>query len=163
MMRRFFAGLLVALGIAAGLSFAAVTSVPSITGVAINPAPGQLAASLGADVDMVNTANYYDGPSVAQGTTGTWMASGGVTVTDTAGAANVYCKLWDGTTVIDSRAGYVGGGSQWVAISLSGYLASPAGNIRISCRDVTSTSGKIKFNTTGNSKDSTITVWKILN
>src|SRR2546426_953355 len=34
--------------------------------------------SLGADVALNNTANYFDGPSVAQGTSGTWFASGTV-------------------------------------------------------------------------------------
>jgi hypothetical protein len=35
--------------------------------------------SLGADVLLNNTANYFTGPSVAQGTSGTWFASGNVT------------------------------------------------------------------------------------
>src|SRR6516165_6342556 len=61
-----------------------------------------LAASLGADVLLNNTANYFDGPSVAQGTTRTWWASGTITVLDTGAAATIHAKLWDGTTVISS-------------------------------------------------------------
>jgi hypothetical protein len=45
--------------------------------------------------------------------------------------------------------------------SLSGFLASPAGNIRISCRDSTATTSAIKFDQSGNSKDSTINVLRI--
>lgn len=117
--------------------------------------------SLSADMTMNVTANYFDGPSTAQGTSGTWLASGGVTVTDTGSGANVFCKLWDGTTVIDSRAVTIGAASQFQNIALHGVLAAPAANIKISCRDTTTTTGVIKFNSTGNSKDSTLTVFRI--
>jgi hypothetical protein len=63
---------------------------------------GQLTNSLGADVALNNTANYFDGPSVAQGSTGTWFGTGTMTLTDSGGAQNFYCKLWDGTTVMAS-------------------------------------------------------------
>ena len=84
-----------------------------------------------------------------------------MTIKDTAGIAQIMCKLWDGTTVIASGDGTVPSASTYVAISLHGYLASPAGNIRISCKDVTSTGGAFVFNQTGNSKDSTISVHRI--
>jgi hypothetical protein len=118
--------------------------------------------SLGADVSMNNTANYFDGPSVAQGSIGTWYASGTVTVLDTfAGASDIFCKLWDGTTVIASAYLNTPGSSNGSAMSLSGVLAVPAGNLRISCRDNTRTTGVIKFNSTGNSKDSTLTAYRL--
>lgn len=120
-----------------------------------------LTNSLGADVAMNNTSNYFDGPSVAQGSTGRWFASGTVTIKDTAGIAQIYCKLWDGTTVIASGDGTVPTASTYVAIALSGPITSPAGNIRISCRDITSTSGAIVFNQTGNSKDSTVSAFRL--
>lgn len=121
-----------------------------------------LSNSLGADVALNNTANYFDGPSVAQGATGTFDAGASVSLTDTAGAAVFYCKLWDGTTVIDSIVvgGYGAANVNYTA-SLRGTIASPAGNIRVSVRDITSTSGKILFNASGNSKDSSITVVRI--
>jgi hypothetical protein len=118
---------------------------------------------LGSDVTMNNTANYFDGPSTAQGTSGTWFASGTVTLTDTVGAASsFYCKLWDGNTVIASAATseFAAANDQYV-IALSGVLASPANNIKISCRDVGATTGKILFNASGNSKDSTLTAIRI--
>ena len=117
--------------------------------------------SLGADVAMNNTSNYFDGPSVAQGTSGTWFASGTVSVQDTSTAAQIFCKLWDGTTVIASGSGTTVNTTTTQTIALSGYLASPAANIRISCRDSASTSGQIRFNTSGNSKDSTVSVMRI--
>ena len=125
-------------------------------------ADAPLTNSLGADVALNNTGNYFDGPSVAQGTSGTWFVSGTVTVYDTAGSATFYAKLWDGTTVISSAiiTAY-GAVSLPMSISLSGYIASPAANLRISVRDITSTSGQIRFNATGNSKDSTISAVRV--
>lgn len=122
---------------------------------------GQVTNVLGADVNLNNTGTYFDGPSVAQGVTGTWFASGTVSVQDTAGAANIFCKLWDGTTVVASAASFVASINANIAVTLSGYLASPAGNLRISCKDTSSTSGLIKFNATGNSKDSAIFAFRI--
>lgn len=117
--------------------------------------------SLAADVNLNNTGTYFDGPSCANGTTGTWFASGTVTLTDTAGAGNINIKLWDGSTVIASANVYIPSASAFVCASLSGYITTPAGNLRISCKDVTSTSGKIIFNQSGNSKDSTISAVRV--
>lgn len=120
-----------------------------------------LTNSLGADVPLNNIANYFDGPSVAQGTAGTWWASGTLTLNDTAGAAAIHVKLWDGTTVIASAVANVTGANNPITISLSGRISSPAGNIRISAKDVSSASGVMLFNSTGNSKDSTISAMRI--
>lgn len=122
-----------------------------------------ITASLGADVAMNNTANYFDGPSIAQGSSGIWLVFGKVTVLDTAGASDIYAKLWDGTTVpvIDSGYTNVFGAFSGSTIALSGVISAPVGNLRISCRDTTRTTGLIKFNSSGNSRDSTITAIRI--
>ena len=112
--------------------------------------------SLGADVACNNTANYFTGPTVAQGTAGTWFASGTVTLNDSAGPSAFFVKLWDGTTVIASASVTVQAVTA-VPVSLSGYITSPEGNIRISVRDVTNATGLILFDNSGNSKDSTLT------
>jgi hypothetical protein len=130
----------------------------AVTGNTFNFTP--ITASLSGDVALNNTANYFDGPTVAQGTSGTWFVSGQVTVVDAAGATNFQAKLWDGTTIINS-AYITNGGSYLTVISLSGYIVSPAGNLRISVKDSSAASGLIKFNQTGNSKDSTITAIRI--
>lgn len=117
--------------------------------------------SLGADVALNNTGAYIDGPSVAQGTTGTWFASGTVTLTDTGGAANMNCRLWDGTTIIASAQGLIIATGDQTTVSLSGVITSPAANIRISVNDATHTTGKILFNASGSSKDSTVTAFRI--
>lgn len=125
------------------------------------PSNTQITNSIAGDVAMNNTANYFTGPTVAQGSSGTWFASGTVTVNDTGAAASIYCKLWDGTTVIASTLARNIDGTSPESISLSGYLASPAGNIRISCRDITATTGVILFNATGNSKDSSLSAFRV--
>lgn len=121
----------------------------------------QLTNSLAADIALNNTADYFDGPIVAQGTAGTWFVSGTVTITDTAGAANIHAKLWDGTTVIASTSERIEVFGGINTVSLSGFISSPGGDLRISCNDITSTSGKILFNASGSSKDSTITAFRI--
>lgn len=134
------------------------------TSVALGASGGHtsLTNSLGADVLLNNAANYFDGPSVAQGTTGTWYVSGTVTVVDTSAAPSLSAKLWDGTTVISSTMfGTAGAANSFYTLSISGIITSPAGNLRISVKDTTSTSGKILFNQSGNSKDSTITAIRI--
>lgn len=117
--------------------------------------------SLGGDVSLNNASNYFDGPSVAQGTAGVWFVSGSVTVLDSAGAANFSAKLWDGTTIINSGFIVIRTASDPEQIALSGFITGPVGNLRISVRDNTSTSGLIRFNASGNSKDSTITAVRI--
>lgn len=129
------------------------------------PAGTQITNALGADVNLNNTGTYFDGPSIAQGSTGTWFACGQVLVGDTTGGAMIDVKLWDGTTVIasggtnTSAAGGVGGG--WNTVSLCGYITSPAGNIRMSAKDIGSTNGVMKFNFTGLSKDSTVSAFRV--
>ncbi|WP_152621369.1 hypothetical protein [Bradyrhizobium japonicum] len=155
-----------ALGAAAAGGVSSVTCGTGLSGGTITTSGAcavnlaVLANSLGADVSLNNTANYFDGPSVAQGTSGTWFASGTVTVLDTTNAV-IYCKLWDGTTVISSASTVILSASTYSPVALSGYLASPAGNIKISCRDISNTTGKMLFNQTGNSKDSSISVHRI--
>ena len=117
--------------------------------------------SLGADVALNNTANYFDGPSVAQGTSGTWFCSGTITLIDSS-AAFFNAKLWDGTTVMLSAQSWTASANGVTTLALSGVLANPVANIRISGRDITNTTGSIKFNLSGNSKDSTLTCVRIV-
>lgn len=134
------------------VSYVRASGLPLVTSPILNTATNALSA----DVNLSNTGSYFDGPSMAQGTAGTWLATGTVTVFDSAGGAVYYVKLWDGTTVIATGVTQHAGAGQFASCTLSGYLASPAGNIRISVRDSTSTSGKIIYNQTSLSKDSNI-------
>lgn len=150
------AGTRAAAGAAASGANSDITSLSALTSFAFS-AP--ITASLGADVLLNNTANFFDGPSVAQGSVGKWFVSGTVTLYDPT-LTNYVVKLWDGTTLIASAelttpAGY------YASASLSGFIASPAGNLRISVRDQVNTTGKIIYNISTLAKDSTITAIRI--
>lgn len=123
--------------------------------------PSQITTSLSGNVAMNNISNFFDGPSIAQGTSGTWWISGSVTIGDTGAAAAIKCKLWDGTTVVASGEAFTTAAGAVENIGLSGFLATPAANLKISCQDVTATTGQIFFNSSGASKDSTISAFRI--
>lgn len=108
---------------------------------------------LGGDVACNNASNFFDGPSMAQGTSGTWWCSGTVSVGG-ASSSNIDVKLWDGTTIIASARAWFNAAST-MAFSLTGFLASPAANIRMSVRS-SATNASITFNTSGQSKDCSV-------
>lgn len=118
-------------------------------------------AALSGDVALNNTGNYFTGPSVAQGTVGTWEAMGTITVVDSGGAVTFQAKLWDGTSVIASTTVTNGGANESAALALSGLIAAPVGDVKISARDVNATTGAIKFNASGSSLDSTLTLRRV--
>lgn len=117
--------------------------------------------SLSGNVALNNTGSFFTGPSITQGTVGTWFVSGKVTLRDTAGAAGFLGRLWDGSTVIDSGRTDSSAANFYTTISLSGYITNPAGNLRISVRDLSSVSGFIIADVSGDAKDSTITAFRI--
>lgn len=127
------------------------------------PAPtlSSISAVLGADVALNNTGLYFTGPQIAQGTVGTWFVSGGVTLTSTASSSSFFCKLWDGTTVIASGAVTSTTANTRAFVALCGLITNPVGNLRISVSDVVTTAGGIRFNNSGNSKDSFISAFRI--
>jgi hypothetical protein len=158
-------GTVTSVTLGAGYGIAVTGTNPVTTSGTFTPAV-QLTTvtnSLTGDVALNNASNYFDGPSTAQGSTGTFLATGTVSLIDTAGATVIDCKLWDGTNAaVASARTTVGAAGFSSTISLSGVVASPAGNIRISCKDALTT-GAIRANPSGNgNKDSTITVVRIL-
>ena len=143
----------------------ATITLPSATctlaGVGVNVG-SQITNSLSGNVAVNNTASYFTGPTVAQGTTGTWFVSGTVTFQNGASASNVYFNLTDGSVTIASACITTSANNTWNwAVSLSGVIASPAGNLRIQVRDSGHTDGFIVANTSGLTKDSTITAFRI--
>jgi hypothetical protein len=127
------------------------TSMPTLTN------------SLAADVAVNSlTSSYVDGPSVAQGTSGKWFATGTITLQDTATGVGAFVKLWDGATVIASTSANSGGANLRAVVALSGVITNPAGNIRISAKSFSQTTTFMrKDGTDGNNKDSTLTVVQI--
>lgn len=110
----------------------------------------------------VSSAAYTNGASVAQGTAGTWLATGQVTFLDTnAVANNLSAKMWDGTTVLaaTSQIRVVAGG--YTTFALVGAISSPAGDIRIACLALNSTTNMTSTNANGDIHATGITVVRV--
>ena len=117
---------------------------------------------LGSNTNVV-TGSFTDGPSVAQGSTGTWFASGSLVIEDLVNSQNSFnVRLWDGTTVISSGVLNILNTAEQGQITLSGYLASPAGNLRLSVVAVNHNSAFMAFNLSGDSKDCGISAFRIV-
>ncbi len=136
---------------------ASVVPTTAATGVGFL---GFLTKSTTADIALNSTGSYFDGPSVSQGTSGVWFATGTVTLKTSAGSAGMSVKLWDGTNVAASAA-IVNVSADWASVGLSGVFNSPAGNIRLSANSDTITSKMVFSQSAGNTSDSTITVIRI--
>lgn len=120
-----------------------------------------LTTSLAADVSLTNSTSYFDGPSVSTGGVGTWYASGTITFTDASAPAAIQVKLWDGSALAASVQSVVPNAGNVVSVSVSGWITTPAGPIKISVKDPSFTTGKMLFNQSGNSKDCTINAFRI--
>lgn len=117
--------------------------------------------SLAADVSLATIGTYFNGPSVTQDTAGVWFATGNITCNNTVGANNIYARLTDGTTIVDSGNQIITGANLRINIALSGIFTSPSSNIKIQAMDPGSTSSLIEFNRTGSSRDSTLSAFRI--
>ncbi len=85
---------------------------------------------LASPVTIGSSSVFVVGPTVSQGSSGTWFASGTVTVTEGAANGTVYLQLWDGTTVISASA-VTPPATGIFSVTLSGIIAAPAGNLNI--------------------------------
>lgn len=131
---------------------------PQVSSTSTSPLLTVLSNSLAANVTFATTVT--DGPQTTQGSSGTWLATGSVSITAPTGSLQGTSVLWDGTTRIDSASWNMGVDVQNV-ISLSGVLASPVGNIRISSAVTAGSDGTMLANTSGYAKDSSLTVIRI--
>ena len=128
------------------------------TTIASNWIPNVVRNNISIDVAL-NNSSYVDGPTVSQGTAGTWLVMSSITLTDTS-VNNIDVKLWDGTTVIDSVRTSVSTANGYTVVALSGAISSPAGNIKISCKASTNTAILVA-NVSSNGKDSLLTATRI--
>jgi hypothetical protein len=126
---------------------ATVGHVLSVTGAGAtayqHAALSGVEAALSADVLLNNTANFFDGPSVSL-PPGTHDIELSVCVIDTAGAATIIAKLWDGTTVESSGAVTTGAANFAGQIALSGTVTVASTTTwKVSLRCPGSTNAKI--------------------
>lgn len=107
------------------------------TAAAVGIAAGPISNALTANVNIAAANTFYTGPITSAPGTGTWWASGQVTIQSNQGGAGLQftAKLWDGTTVIaecedvHTHTATVG---DVLVLPLSGYIVNPAAGIRIS-------------------------------
>ncbi len=120
-----------------------------------------LTASLSSDVGITATSSYFDGPSITQGSSGTWLAMGTVTLRTSGAVVQTFAvKLWDAVTVVDSCT-VVNVASGSATAALSGIITSPSSNLKISVKISAATNSLILFNDSAASKDSSITAIRI--
>lgn len=143
------------------------STTPAFALLSIQPASfmrkplSTLTASLGAPVALNNVNTYFTGPSVAQGTSGIWLATGTVSVIDTSAAAFMIASLTDGTNTPARCNASTAAANFHLSMSLSGIFTNPPGNIRINVRDFTSANGQIEANADSINVASTLTVVRI--
>ena len=112
-------------------------------------------------VALNNTSAYFSGPEVAQGSTGTFLVVGTMTVVDVAGPANFDVRLTDDSTVYASARVSTYTANAGLPVTLVAVVANPAGNLRLQAVDITSTSGFIVSNFSGQGRDSVLTAIRI--
>lgn len=117
--------------------------------------------SLTTNVALSTATQYFTGPQVAQGTTGTWLAMGQVTCDDSLSSGVYDVQLTDGTTTVAAGEMRDSGQGNRAMLSLSGVFVNPAGNIAIQAKDRISSGGRLLYNGSGTSTDSTINVVRI--
>jgi len=116
-----------------------------------------------ADIGLTTASVYFDGPAVAQGTSGVWLVSGTVMLLDNTTLGSFYIKLWDGVTIIASAYFAPATTAARTPVTLSGVIAAPAGNIKISMMNSASANGVMRGGTNGSGlgKDSILTAVRI--
>lgn len=121
------------------------------------PVLSSISEALGADSSAITTNTFVEIIDVAQGTTGTFLAMVSFTLLCNANSIPFF-KLWDGTTVIASGGVNIGGSAARFPVHLSGLITSPAGNIRLSVNENNAGSTVVKYDSSGQGKDTVLTV-----
>ena len=133
---------------------------PAVTSTSTSPLLTYITKSTTASI-VISSAAYTDGPSVSQGSSGTWFVTASITLANNSASAIASCKLWDGTTVIDSGTAGIPSAGYGTTVPLSGVIASPAGNLKVSAMGIITSNTLIESNFSGNLNDSTITAVRI--
>lgn len=127
---------------------------------------GQAGSSnfLGADVLLLVSGTYYNGPQLTLGS-GTFFVSGNLVCADVnAGARSVWWRLTDGTTIFASgSAGHLGGGAvTGYALPYCGVVTNPVAAVVIQVTEnVGSGTAYLAYNETGDAKDCNMFAFRI--
>ena len=109
-------------------------------------------------VNITGGSTFTNAVTVTQGTSGTWLATGQLTLGQASTNLSVFFRLWDGTTVMASGSEELFAGDESV-ISIAGVISNPAGNIKLDFFGNANTTAT--FNNSGLSKDCTLTAVRI--
>ena len=124
-------------------------------------ASGSFTNSLASDVTLASAGVAQNGPIVSQGTSGKWLVTGQVTVVNSSAAASFTAWITDGSTTLVSTSISTSAANANYVIHLSGVSNSPAGDLRFRVQCNTNANGKIAYNSSGLTKDSTINAVRI--
>lgn len=116
---------------------------------------------LSSDVTMTNSGTFYDGPSIAQGTSGTWFVCGTITVGNTSTLTGFNIELYDGTTTYASAVTDTNTSTlEYSSKTLCAIVANPSGNLRLAAA-ATQNNSVIKYNESSLGHDSQIQAVRI--
>lgn len=155
-------GTLSVTGVITAVNLTANRAVATSVSNALVSLDAPITSSLAANVSMTATTAYFTILQVTQAQTGTWLATAQATVVDVNGPAAFHWRITDGTTVFASGRIDQAVTSSLVEISGSALCTSPVGNIRMAVQDPTSTGGSARANISGDGKDCTLTVLRVL-
>lgn len=121
-----------------------------------------LTNSLGSDVAMSIANTWYDGPSVAQGVTGTFLVMATITYSSGSQPDQYQLRLTDGTTVFGATPVINSvTTSNPFSLSTSGIITNPVGNIKAQGLNTLNGNASMVHNASGQGKDCTINVVRI--
>ncbi len=121
-------------------------------------------ASLASSVNLSTAATYTDVVSVTQGTSGVWFVTSSAQYSSVVAGTTFVVRLWDGTTVINNAAVIIPSASNPnPTATLSGVIANPVGNLRLSGRVFTAgqSGGVLATDGSNDLKNTTITAVRI--
>lgn len=101
---------------------------------------------LAADVNLNNTANFFDGPNTGSvGANGqTWLLTAVANINDTAGAAHVEAAIFNGTTYIAADTATISAAGYYITITLSVIVSlSAATTFTLRAKDQSRTTGTL--------------------
>lgn len=127
----------------------------------LGAATGVAQTFLGADVNLNNTANYFDVVNTGSiGASGQkWLIRAAVCLTDTGASANFLVRIWDGssTVYVESETTIAAANHFELAMVEAIVTLSAATTFHLSCKDPTNTTGVAK--TTGGAGTANKATW----
>lgn len=139
-----------------GIAASGTCSSSTLVNCALSVSLPVYSNALVGDVALNNTSTFFTGPSVSQGSSGTWACTGTVTMIDVAANNNYNLRMTDGA--FNATTALVGQSAQNapVTVTMTGVFVAPAGNIRIQVRANAATTAAIKYNLSGESRDAVL-------